>query len=177
MCHAEWDWVNGLQDSWDLESWRADLSWTQVRTRVLSHHCNWASDGQVIRLDASKMPDMRVAAEKGKRAVLKPSADAGSHPFVADFRLVLGLAGSGYSLQWANGSNGSDHYLRHQNGRLILQLLERCGTNCGPSPDSPHAAALFAADATFYLEYDLSGRFAFRSYNYPDHYARHFSGT
>ncbi len=157
--------------TWDLESWRSDLPWSAVQSSSQNDNCNWTSAGDVISIDASNIADARVAATRDQQAALVPRAAAGS---AGVFRVVPGLAGSGYSFQVPN----TDLYLRHQDGRLVLRLMERCGTDlCGSAAGGVLSTALFAADASFHVEQrpDVPGQ-RYRSYNYTGHHLRHYKG-
>jgi uncharacterized protein YraI len=168
-CHGTFDlpFKHPAGPTWDLESWRADVSSDVIKQSAKSH-CNWIDDGRHIQLDASNYPSMRVAASRGGQAHLVPISKAGQS---GQYRLVLGLAGSGYSIQWVPSRTepNSDYYLRHRNGRLMLEKV-----------DSDHhlSSPLFAADATFQQEKrpGSSNQYNYRSYNFRDHHIRHYKG-
>jgi hypothetical protein len=163
-------------ESWDLESFRADIEEGKALSRWIQIHplggqkCNWDSGGEVVSLNATNFPRMRVHASNDQQAALVPEARASSERY----RMVVGLAGHGVSLQRLQPrGQGSDYYLRHQNGRLMLQAVPRTGPKLALRADPQ-----FAADATFdaFKPNDAPLYIGFKSYNYPDHWIRHFQG-
>lgn len=165
-CHDSWDMplIHPAGPTWDLESWRRNPSWDELGPREFKRErCDFESDGPIISLNASNYPGLRMTADKNAQAVLRDENQAGE---AGRFRLVLGLGGTGYSFQ----KPGTDLYLRHQNGRLMLQLLDNREHGI-PQP-------LYALDGTFVQgkRSGEAGQYSYRSYNFPEHYIRHYMG-
>jgi hypothetical protein len=167
-CH---DYFLYSSQTWDLESWRRNVPWSEVYKNTGGGYlgfCNYDSSGTILSLAPSNYPHLRVKANKDEQASLAFAVGARD----TRFRLVVGLAGYGYSLQQVDeDGEGTSNYLRHQNGQLVLQRAVKTGDKY-----ADRVQELFAADASFHVRRrrDQPSQRSFRSFNYTDHYIRHY---
>ena len=152
-------WLDPFQDT---SQYREDATW-----HVISP---WSRSGVVLNVNALQsiqvttpgLTDHSMIRSNGLgyTAVINSGSDLGSRQS-ATFQIVQGLAdNSCYSFE---SLTNPGEYLRHSNFRI----------HSDPSDGSNG----FNQDATFCVQPGLSGQgVSFQSYNYPDHYIRHFDG-